>query len=284
MAEPAGLEAGKPVALVTGGSAGLGWAIAAALHAAGYAVLITGRDPQRLQDALQRLSDIGGASADVVSWSADVSDPEQVRRLLENVAARYGRLDVLVNAVGLSDRGMAESLTADRLSQLMVANVHTALLCSQAALPLLQQSGGTVVNIGSLAAKVGPRYLGGYAAAKHALAGLTQQMRLEWKPRGVHVALVSPGPIRREDAGRRYGQAVAQDADLPPEAAKPGGGTRVRGLEPQRVAQRVVRAIRRRDPDVLLPGHLRPLVAVGHLWPRLGDWLLLRFTRTKSDA
>lgn len=110
---------------------------------------------------------------------------------------------MLVNCVGISDRGLIEDLKSDRLQELLDQNVFTALLCCQAGLPLLKESRGVIVNIGSLASKVGARYIGGYAIAKHALAGLTQQMRLELKPVGVHVGLVSPGPIQREDAGRR---------------------------------------------------------------------------------
>ncbi|WP_164103867.1 SDR family NAD(P)-dependent oxidoreductase [Candidatus Laterigemmans baculatus] len=287
-----------PVALVTGGSAGLGRQIAAALWAAGYHVVVVGRSQQKLEQARERL--LAEATADpplsgssqtpadsglpqVVAIAADVGDPEEVARAFADAVNRFGRLDVLVNNVGMSDRGTVENLTAERLQTLIAANVTTALLCSQAALPALEASRGTIVNIGSLAAKVGARYLGGYPAAKHALAGLTQQMRLEWKPRGVHVALLNPGPIRRDDEGKRYESQLAADSGLPEQAARPGGGTRVKGLPPQQVAAEVVRIVRRRSPDVLRPSYLRPLVAIGHLWPSLGDWLLLRFTSSKSS-
>ncbi|WP_162006615.1 SDR family NAD(P)-dependent oxidoreductase [Roseimaritima sediminicola] len=265
-----------PVALVTGATAGLGLAIGRALLREGYQLILVARDPQRLNDVVQTLSAEGAVVP--VSLPCDVSDPEQVGRLCQQVDERYGRLDVLVNVVGTSDRGMVVDLGPERVAQLITANVVTALLCSQACLPLLERSGGCVVNIGSLASKVGARFLGGYPLAKHALAGLTQQMRLEWRPRGVHVGLISPGPIRRADAGRRYEQQVQQGSGLPAQAAQPGGGTRVKGLPPERVAQAVVRMIRRRSADVILPWHLRPLVAIGHCWPALGDWLLLRFT------
>ncbi len=189
-------------------------------------------------------------------------------------------MDVLVNCVGGSDRGLAENLTSERLIELVQQNVVTALLCSQAALEMLQQSGGTIVNVGSLAAKVGARYLGGYAAAKHALAGMTQQMRLELRPRGIHVALVSPGPIRRDDAGTRYDQRI--DDSVPEQASKPGGGTRVKGLDPDKVARAILSCVRKRRGDVIMPAYMRLLIAVGHAIPRLGDWLLLKFTSMKE--
>ncbi|MFG0262890.1 MAG: SDR family NAD(P)-dependent oxidoreductase, partial [Novipirellula sp. JB048] len=149
------------------------------------------------------------------------------------------------------------------------------------AIPELQQRHGVIINIGSLASKVGARYLGGYAIAKHALAGLTQQMRLELKPRGVHVGLVNPGPIRRDDAGSRYHQLM--QGNVPAAAAQPGGGTKIKGLAPEIVARAVLSCVHRRRGDVVLPRYLRLLIAVGHLAPRLGDWLLLKFTSSKAD-
>ncbi len=269
-------EAG--VALVTGGSAGLGFHVALKFLAEGYRVILVGRDASRLRAAIDRMPKRGEDR--VCAEVCDLTDPQQVARLIDNVNRKFGRLDVLVNCVGASDRGLIENLDPEKLNELFRQNVVTALLCSQAALPMLETSRGVIVNIGSLASKVGARYIGGYATAKHALAGMTQQMRLELKSRGVHVGLVSPGPIRREDAGSRYDATV--DASLPSQASKPGGGTRLKGLPPERVADAVLRVVRKRKPDVVLPGYLRILIAVGHAWPRLGDWLLLQFTSDKS--
>lgn len=288
---PAGdADQGRPVAIVTGATAGLGVAICQALRDQGYRLVIVGRDPSRLAAAAEALNERPAASAPAAAAPAagvlplvcDVSDAAQVQRMVDQVQQQWGRLDVLVNVVGQSDRGLVTGLTVDTIQQLITANVVTALLCAQACLPLLERSGGVVINIGSLAAKVGARFLGGYPLAKHSLAGLTQQMRLEWKPRGVHVGLVSPGPIRRADAGQRYSQQVQQGGDLPAQASRPGGGTRVKGLPPEQVAAAVGRMIRRRSADIILPWHLRPLVAIGHAWPWLGDWLLLKFTSSKA--
>ena len=263
--------------MVTGGSAGLGLVIAAELLRQNYRVVIVGRDQQRLDAASEHLKESGTSGAAVLCHRCDLADRSEVAELFRFVHDRCGRLDVLVNNVGASDRGRIENLAVDRLDELFRQNVHTALLCCQAAIPMLEASGGSIVNIGSLAAKVGARYIGGYAAAKHALAGLTMQLRLELRPKGIHVGLVSPGPIRRDDAGTRYA-GLADDDTLPSQAAQPGGGTRVKGLAPQRVADSVVRCVRKRTPDVVLPRYLRPLIAAGHAVPRLGDWLLLKFS------
>lgn len=267
----------RPVALVTGGSAGLGLVIAKTFLARGYRVAIVGRDPERLAAAAESLTGSEGDS--ILTQAGDLTSTTDIERFIAAIDQRWHRLDALVNCVGASDRGLIENLDLDSLDRLWRQNVATALLCSQACLPMLESSSGTIVNIGSLASKVGARYIGGYATVKHALAGMTQQMRLELKTRGIHVALVSPGPIARDDAGERYRDVV--DASLPSQAAAPGGGTRISGLPPQRVADAVLRCIERRTVDIVLPKYMRILIALGHAFPRLGDWLLLKFTSSK---
>ena len=274
-----------PVAIVTGGSAGLGFVIARKLLNVGYCVVIVGRDSDRLEDAMSRLDPegvlcaSGGAKRRLHCFPCDLTDAAAVERIVADTLQTFERLDVLVNCVGASDRGVIEALEIDRAEFLFRQNVITALLCSQKSLHALEATGGVIVNIGSLASKVGARYIGAYSMAKHALAGMTQQLRLEMKSRGVHVSLVSPGPIRREDEGERYQKSMD---GLPAQAARPGGGTRVKGLQPERVADAVLDAIQRRKPDVVLPRFLRLLIMLGHASPRLGDWLLLKFTSPKE--
>lgn len=273
----------KPrVAVVTGGSAGLGKAIASELYLAGYKVAIIGRDLEKLERACGEIDLHSEKSPDTffpTPFVADLSKPSDVLEVFAKIQTQLGDLDVLVNNVGMSDRGTIENLDSERLMQVIGANLIPTLLCSRAAVASLARRKGVIVNIGSLAAKVGPRYLGGYPAAKHALSGLTQQMRLEWKASGVHVGQLNPGPIRRDDAGTRYANQTSTDPNLPASANLPGGGTRVKGLPAEKVAKKVLRMIKRRQTDVMLPSHLRPLVAIGNLWPPLGDWLLLRFTK-----
>jgi uncharacterized protein len=267
--------------VITGASSGLGFAIARQFLIEGYDVVGVAREQERLDQATIALEPVLKArdpNSRFITIAADVGNAESVAGLFENVGNQLGKVDVLINCVGQSDRGSVAALKAERLSELIHTNVVTALLCSQAALPWLEASGGSVINIGSLAAKVGARHLGAYPAAKHALAGLTQQMRLEWRERGVHVALLSPGPIRREDAGERY-KALLTATNVPEGAMRPGGGTTLKGLEPDWIAKQVVRCVKRRTPDVVLPRYVRLLVTLGHLWPAMGDRLLLAMTK-----
>ncbi|MEL6897195.1 MAG: SDR family oxidoreductase [Planctomycetota bacterium] len=273
----------QPIAIVTGGSAGLGKAIAAALLDGGYTVIITGRNEDRLRSAQSQLQsrDPSPGGGRVEIFRCDVTVEPDVQSMFESVLQKHRRLDVLINNVGTSDRGTIESLQADRIRELIDQNVVSTLLCCRHARAMLAITEGVVINIGSLAAKVGARHLGAYCAAKHALAGLTQQMRLEWKSQNIHVGLFNPGPIKRDDAGTRYDAQAEQDPSLPESARRPGGGANVKGLDPDAAAATVVRMVRKRIPDVIQPGYLRLLIAIGHLSPRLGDWLLLKFTSKK---
>lgn len=259
--------------LVTGGSSGLGLAIARAFFRSGGEVILASRDAARLQTAAASLS-AGGREC---GWLvADVTRQDQVEALIEQVHQKHGRLDVLVNCAGRSTRGEVATTTAEQFAEFLDVNFLSAVRCTRAALPHLLARRGHVVNIGSLAAKTASRYLGAYPASKFPLAAYTQQLRLELESQGLHALLVCPGPIRRDDAGQRYDEHAAK---LPAEALQPGGGARLKGIDPDWLARRVVRACERREAELIVPGYTRLLFAIAAFSPRLADWLVNRWTR-----
>ncbi|MDX1945887.1 MAG: SDR family NAD(P)-dependent oxidoreductase [Pirellulaceae bacterium] len=261
------------VALVTGGSAGLGLEIARALVAAGARTTIAARDEARLRAAAESLS-IGTRTC---RWQAcDVLRQDDVDRLIGQTVAEQGRLDLLVNCAGRSARGELTKTTASEFAELLDVNFLSAVRCTQAALPHVVASRGHVVQIGSLASKAAARFLGAYPASKFPLAAYAQQLRLELGPAGLHTLLVCPGPIRRADAGLRYDAATA---NLPANTRQPGGGVRISALDPQWLAGRILRACERRQAELVVPAKSRLLFAVAQLWPSLGDWLITRMTR-----
>lgn len=267
------------VVLITGGSSGLGYALAEAWADAGALVAIVARDSARLDAAVQRLNSDSPASTTrgrVLGMACDVTNQSDVERLMARVTSELGRLDVLVNNVGQSTRGQVLATTPETFQQLWETNFLSVVRCTRAAATLLTESRGIVVNIGSLASKSANKYLGGYPATKFAVAAYSQQLRLEWAQQGVHVLLVCPGPIARDDAGRRYAE---QAADLPEEARRPGGGVRLKGIPPERLAARILDACRRRVPELVVPWKARALFAIQQLFPSLGDWLLSRSTK-----
>jgi len=258
-------------AIVTGGSAGLGKAIAAALLADGARVGIVGRDRQRLAAAAGELSPDDSA---VATFAADLTQQSDVDRLFGEAPAELAGLDLLVNCAGRSMRGKLLETEPETFSELLDINLLAVVRCCRAAAPLLVESKGHVVNIGSLAAKTASPWLGAYPASKHALAGYTHQLRLELEPEGPHVLLVCPGPIARDDAGHRYQD---QAKDLPAGAERPGGA-RLRSLDPAWLSKKVLRACEKRKAELIVPGKARLLFALSQLWPRWGDRVVRRKT------
>jgi len=260
------------VVVVTGGSSGLGRVIAEAFAAAGAKVVIAGLEP----DAVQRAAaEIGAARGDVLGIPADVTRQEDVDRLFARALERFGRLDVLVNCAGRSMRGKLIDTTPEQFRELMELNLLATVRCTRAAVPHLLKQRGHVVNIGSLAAKSAARWVGAYPATKHAVAGYSQQLRLELGPEGLHVLLVCPGPIARKEP-RLYPLEGLED--LPERARRPGAGIKLKGIPPEKLARAILRACERRRPELVMPAKARLLFAMSQLCPRLGDWIVRKST------
>jgi NAD(P)-dependent dehydrogenase (short-subunit alcohol dehydrogenase family) len=262
----------EKVALVVGGSAGLGRVIAGKLAAEGAKTVIAALQGQELVAATDALAAAGG---DVTAIPTDVTRQEQVDALFQQLLELHGRLDVLVNSAGRSARGEVLATKPEDFRQLLELNFLAVVRCTIAAAPHLLASRGHLVNIGSLGAKAASRYLGAYPASKFPLAAYCQQLRLELGPKGLHVLLVCPGPIAREDAGRRYDD---QTLGLPESARLPGGGVRLKSLSPDKLAQRILQACQRRQPELVVPALARLLFAISQLSPSLGDWIIQKMT------
>jgi NADP-dependent 3-hydroxy acid dehydrogenase YdfG len=185
--------AGKAV-LVTGGGSGIGLATARALLAEGARVAIAGRSADKLRQAADALA----AGDRLFHQAADVTDPAQVQRLVKDVTARLGKIDVLVNNAGLNIKARAfRELTAESYHQLLGANLHGAFYCMQAVVPQMRQrKDGLIVCINSISGKrSGP--LGGiaYNAAKFGLRGLAMGLGAEEKDNGIRVCSIYPGEV-----------------------------------------------------------------------------------------
>ena len=259
------------VCVVTGGSAGLGLALARALAARRAKLVLVGRREKLLNQAAEELTT---SAAAVLTCVADVTRQEDVDRLRQAAIDQFGRVDLLCNGAGRSARGRALDTPIEELQQLLDINFLAAVRTTQAFAEALLQQQGHVVNIGSLASKVAPRFLAGYPASKFALAAFSQQLRLEQAPQRLHVLLVCPGPIQRDDNTPRYEAGV----DLPASAQHPGGGAKLRGIDPDWLAKKILHACERRQLELIVPWKVRVLLTLAQISPRLGDWLLLKAT------
>jgi NAD(P)-dependent dehydrogenase (short-subunit alcohol dehydrogenase family) len=260
------------VVLVTGGSAGLGRAIAAGFAAAGAKLALAALGTPELPETVSQLQAAGGEALGV---PADITQQDQVDALLAQTLARFGRLDVLVNCAGRSARGEVLATRPEDFQKLLDLNFFALVRCTLAAAPHLIAAKGHVINIGSLAAKTASRYLGAYPVSKFPVAAYSQQLRHELNPQGVHVLLVCPGPLARQDAGQRYD---AQAAGLPEAARRPGGGVKLTGIPPERLVAKILRYGELRKPELVMPARARLLFAISQLSPSLGDWIIGRMT------
>lgn len=186
------------VAVVTGGTRGLGEGFAAALAEAGASVMLVGRDEERGQ--LVKESMLGrGLTADLVT--ADVTVPADVSRILEATLDRFGRVDVLINNAGACVHAPALEVTDEDWRHVMDVNLDAVWQCARTfGRHFVDQRSGVIVNIGSMSGFVvnRPQWQPAYNASKAAVHHLTRSLAAEWGPHGVRVNALAPGYIKTD--------------------------------------------------------------------------------------
>jgi len=180
------------VAIVTGGSKGIGLAIAKALAGRGMQVVITARSGEELQRAVRELGGDGRALA----VRADVRNPADAARLVRETVARFGGLDVLVNNAGVGKFANVEDMTIDEWQQVVDTNLSGVFYCCRAAIPeLKKRGGGYIVNISSLAGKNALIGAAAYCASKAGLNAFSEALMQEVRHDNIRVSYVMPGSV-----------------------------------------------------------------------------------------
>ncbi len=182
-------------ALVTGGSSGIGLAIARALGEEGYGVTVSARRAEKLEEAADGLRTNG---ADVEAVAANVAKEEEIKRLVAAHRERFGRLDVLVNNAGLGIGGPIEEAETKKLDLQLDVNLRAVYLMTRECIPMLKQAGhehrkALIVNTSSIAGKLGQGWLAAYSATKFGVVGLTQATHRELSGDGIQVTAICPG-------------------------------------------------------------------------------------------
>ena len=238
------------VILVTGGSRGLGFAIASRFAERPVNLVLAARSFEELQKAqnslLARHEHLGPENFYLVA--ADLAQPSECQRMVNEAFARFGRIDVLVNNAGIIDVGPIEAMTADLFERTMQVNFFAALHTTWAALPrLLSQSPApgwkrraAIVNISSIGGKFAVPHMLPYSAAKFALTGFSEGLHAELRGKGVRVTTVCPGLMRTggEDHAKFLGNADAERAWFDFCAKTPGIST-----TPEHAANRIFQAV-----------------------------------------
>lgn len=184
-------------ALITGGSRGIGRAVACALAQAGATVAVCYRRPGPAADSLMAtLKEVSDAHLLV---QADISDPAEVTSMMDAVGQRFGGLQIIVNNAGVMSHVPYADLALDEWQRLLATNLTAAHLVIQGALPLLGR-GSSIVNIGSAVAMVGMASGAHYTASKASLIGLSRSLAKELGPRGIRVNTLAPGLIETDQA------------------------------------------------------------------------------------
>jgi NAD(P)-dependent dehydrogenase (short-subunit alcohol dehydrogenase family) len=186
---------GEParVALIAGGSGGIGRAVAARLAADGWRLALAARDAGRLQEAASGLT---GLAAPPVLIAGDLATAEGARAAVERTVATSGRLDAVIHAAGANRPGLFLRAKPADFEEVMRANYWSLLHLAQAALgPMRKQRSGAIVAIASLGGRVGREGMSAYCSAKHAAVGLMDVVRRETERLGVRVTTILPGEV-----------------------------------------------------------------------------------------
>jgi len=182
-------------ALVTGGSSGIGLAIARALGEDGYAITLAARRPDKLEGAAKGLR---GAGIDVHAVPANLANEEEITALVAAHRERFGRLDVLVNNAGVGVGGAVADAETKKLDMQLSVNLRAVYLTARECIPMLKQAGAEhgkalMANTASIAGKFGQGWLAAYSATKFGVVGLSQALHKELASEGVQVTALCPG-------------------------------------------------------------------------------------------
>ncbi len=252
---------------ITGASSGIGAALARAWATTGANLILSGRRQEMLEQVAAAC-----APAPCLILPFEATDFDALPSIVQQAIAWKGHVDILVNNAGISQRSLAVDTELPTYQRLMEVDFFGPVALTQALLPhFVQRRGGRIVQIASVAGKVGVPLRSGYCAAKHALIGYSDALRAELAPTGIQVHVVIPGFVRTEIAKNALRSGSGATGEDPVDS----------GMDPQRAAQAILRGIQRGSPEIPV-GEGREM---GALWlRRLWPGLLFRQVALRSPS
>ncbi len=245
------------VAVITGASSGIGRAAALACAREGMRVVLGARRMDRLQEAVAAIQRAGGKAR---ALQTDVTQPKDVKRLMDEAVSAFGRLDILVNNAGLGYFGRLESMPMEEIRHLFEVNVMGTIYGIQAAVPIMRsQRAGHIINISSVLGKRATPGSAIYSATKFAQVALSESLRLELADASIDVSVICPVSTTTEF----FTVATARS----PMRHDPAGPV----YSAEQVAEVIVRCARRPRAEMMVYPPVRLMVVLNAVWPGLMD-------------
>lgn len=261
------------VVIITGGSSGIGKALAEVFGKNGSKVLITGRNKADLELAI---ADLKQKNISIHSFVADVSVENDNTKMAAEAMRLFGRIDVLINNAGITMRALFSELDLSVVRKVMDINFYGVLYATKACLPQIMKNKGSVVGISSIAGFRGLPERTGYSASKFALNGFLEVLRTEMLPQGVHVLTAAPGftstNIRKK--------ALTKDGSAQGESPR----DEEQMMTAEQCAQHVYNAVAKRKNFLILTMQGKAAVWVNKLFPRLADKLVYKTMAKEHES
>jgi NAD(P)-dependent dehydrogenase (short-subunit alcohol dehydrogenase family) len=263
--------AGK-TAIITGGASGIGLALGAELVAQDARVVLADIDAVAVERAADELASATGGSASIVGRQLDVRDRDAVRSLVDEMAARDGRIDLVFNNAGLAMGGPTHELTGQHWDCIIDVNLRGVINGVLAAYPrMIEQGHGHIVNTASGAGLAAPPLVVPYAATKHAVVGLSTGLRPEAALHGVRVSVLCPGAVETAILDRLPSSDLPATPSAPVTARQYLQSIRQKPMPADRFARAALRAIARNKAIIVAPRSAKALWYLQRLSPALAE-------------
>ena len=270
------------VAVITGGSRGLGLVLARHICAQGGNVAIIARDPEELARAKADLARRGGA---ILTVQCDLLDTPQIEAAVRQIIDRFGKVDILINNAGIIEVGPLEHMTREDFERAMRLHFWAAYELISRIIPEMRMwGGGRIVNISSIGGKVAVPHLAPYSASKFALTGFSDAIRAELARDNIHVTTVAPGMMR---TGSHVNAKFKGKHDVEFAWFAASAGAPLISMNADRAARKILAACRRAQPSLTLTFAARGAILGNALFPNLTGYvmrLVNRFLPKPSGA
>lgn len=265
------------VVLITGGSRGLGLVLARTLAQRGARLAICARSPEQLATAKQELEEMG---AEVMTYSVDLTDRQQVEEMIGKIITHYGKLDVLINNAGIIQVGPQDSMEIEDFEASMKIHFWAPLYTMLSVLPHFKETnGGRIVNITSIGGKISVPHLLPYTVSKFALVGLSEGMNVELKKHKIQVTTVVPNLIR---TGSPRNITVKGDHEAEYAWFKNSGSSPV-AQEAEEAADDIIKALEYGASEAILTNTARLMLIVKSIAPGWVNGLLAIVNKLMPD-